>query len=88
MIQKPELLSWLIAAWWLFVALRDCTNAKSPRYGNVPSILLALIAAGMLVWLGFLFFLETRAHVPIALIGFGVSFVLWIVASLAGGRIQ
>lgn len=88
MIPQTSLVAWLFAAWWLFVALRDCISPKSPWYGNLPSILFALMAAGTLVWLGFLLLKGARDYVLFALIGFGVSFLLWIAVSLAGGRRQ
>lgn len=88
MIPKTALVSWLFATWWLYVAIRDCTNPKSPRYGNLPSILFALIAAGTLGWLGFLLMKGARDQILICLISFAVSFVLWVIVSLAGGRRQ
>ena len=88
MISTPVVVTWLFATWWFFGAIRDCTNPKSKRYGNPISILLALVAAGTLGWLGLSLLSGAQTQVAIGLIGFGVSFILWVVASLAGGRRQ
>ena len=86
MIPQSALVTWLFAAWWLFVALNDSTNSKSPRYGNLASILFALVAAGTLGWLGLLLVQGASDQILVWLIAFGISFLLWVRASLAKGR--
>ena len=86
MIPQQVVVTWLFAAWWLFIAIRDSTNRRSPRYANGFAIFLALTAAGILGWLGFLLLWNVRAWVFVALAAFGITFVAWVLSSLAGRR--
>lgn len=80
----PSAVSWLFAAWWLQVALRDLVSEASPRYRNATAIFLALVIAGQAVWIGVLMASGARALAPISLLGMAIAWVLWMVSALRG----
>jgi hypothetical protein len=82
MVPQPVLVTWLFAAWWLYVAIRDSTNPRSKRYANVPSILASLANVAILTWLGFLLLWQARAWVVVALALFALMWIVWMAVSL------
>lgn len=80
---EQSLVSWLFAAWWGYTALRDSSYPKSPRFGNATAIRLAWLAAFLLCILGFILISSPRSIAAVAILcGFGVTWVLWLIASL------
>jgi hypothetical protein len=70
--------TWLFASWWLFVAVFDYIRPASKRYRNRRALYLALVAAGQLAFLGYAQLHALGPIVFVVLVGFGLSWLLWV----------
>lgn len=70
--------TWLFASWWLFIAVYDYLRPASKRYKNRRTLYWALVAAGQLAFWGFALLWAWEPIGFVVLIGFGLSWLLWM----------
>jgi hypothetical protein len=89
-LPAPAIVSWLFAAWWLLVAVRDFnvpryrSDAGTSRYREPVPLILALAASIALGLVGLFIVIEQRILVIIALLVFAVSWAAWTAVAREG----